>query len=125
MTATGYRKMWYGTFATKADTYTSSDFRDSALFNQAVTTGEITIPIPINAYRVVIALPTGYTLDKVLDVNDSSSNIVSSFKTGMELAIEGANKFAALAYNLYYLDYANPNNAVNTYKATIKKEGGV
>ena len=78
------------------------------------------MPIPLNAMRVVVAVPTTLSLEKVLDSNDSNANIVGSFKTDKALAIEGAEGYAAADYNFYYLDYANPNDAVNKYIITIK-----
>lgn len=115
----GFRKMWYGTFEDKKDELVSSDFRESSLTSRKAATGEYSITIPLNAMRVVVAVPTNLSLVKVLDTNDSNANIVGSFKTDKALSIEGAEGFAATDYNLYYLDYANPNDAVNKYIITI------
>lgn len=113
--------MWYGTFEDKKDELVSSDFRESSLISRKAATGEYNITIPLNAMRVVVAVPANLSLVKVLDTNDSNANIVGSFKTDKALSIEGAEGFAATDYNLYYLDYANPNDAVNKYIITINE----
>ena len=75
------------------------------------------IAIPAGAMRVVIAVPNGRTLSKVLDSNDSNANIVGSF-TSTKVQVEGANGYTAQEYTVYYMDAANALKA-NTYKITI------
>jgi hypothetical protein len=124
-TYTGFRKMFWGTMESKPEVITSSHVRslsglkDTAKANGVKTaTGEKSLSIPVGAMRVVIAVPKARTLSKVLDSNDSNANIVGSFKS-MSVNVEGYNGYTAAEYTVYYLDYANANDAANTYKVTI------
>ena len=124
-TYTGFRKMFWGTMESKPDTLTSAQIRglsglqDSAKANGIkVAPGEKSLSIPVGAKRVVIAVPKGRTLSKVLDANDSNANIVGSFSS-MEVDVEGNNSYAAKTYTVYYIDYANAATVTNTYKVTI------
>ena len=104
---------------TKPETMTSSNIRAlTGVSEKAGTCKDKSLTIPLGCYRVVIAVPSSRTLSKVLDVNDSNANIVGSFKS-TTVNVEGANNYTAQTYNVYYLDYANANNAANTYKVTI------
>lgn len=119
-TLSGYRKMFWGTMTSKPETMTSSNIRAlNGVSEKAGTCTDKSLTIPLNCYRVVIAVPSNRTLSKVLDVNDSNANIVGSFKS-TTVNVEGANNYTAQTYNVYYLDYANANDTVNTYKVTIK-----
>lgn len=116
-TLSGYRNMFAGTMTTKPATISSDNVR--ALVNKRKT-GAVTdwsITIPAGAMRVVIAVPNGRTLSKVLDSNDSNANIVGSF-TSTAVNVEGANGYNAIGYTVYYMDAANALKA-NTYKVTI------
>lgn len=111
--------MFFGTLTTKPETMVSSDIRAlTGISEKASTCTEKSLAIPVDAYRVVIAVPVGKTLSAVLDVNDSNANIVGSFKSTI-VNVEGANGYTGTDYNVYYLDYANANNTANTYKVTI------
>ena len=123
-TYTGYRKMFWGTMGSKPDTLTSAQIRAlSGLKNGntngvKVATGEKSLSIGKDVLRVVIAVPKGKTLSKVLDANDSNANIVGSFSS-MEVNVEGNNGYQSTAYTVYYIDYANATTVTNTYKVTI------
>lgn len=130
-TFTGCRKMFWGTMQSKPATLTSADVRAlSGLQDTSgswgtknangvkTSTGEKTLSIPVGAMRVVIAVPKGRTLSKVLDANDSNANIVGSFKS-MEVSVEGYNGYTAQTYTVYYFDYANAATVTNSYKVTI------
>ena len=54
----------------------------------------------------------------VKDVNAMNAEIASAF-TKIEVNVEGAHGYTAIAYNVYYMDYANPNDTANTYTVTI------
>ena len=123
-TFTGYRKMFWGTMSSKPATMTSDDIRglsglkDGTANGIKTSTGEKSLAIPTGAMRVVIAVPKGRTLSKVLDANDSNANIVGSFKS-MEIDVNGYNGYTAKTYTVYYTDYANATTVTNTYKVTI------
>lgn len=117
-TLSGYRKMFFGTMTSKPTVMTSSHIRNLASSSAVANVSDKSVTIPVGAYRVIIAVPTNKTLTKVLDVNDSNSNIVGSFKKAT-VNVEGANGYESIEYSVYYLDYANANNTQNTYKVTI------
>lgn len=124
-TYTGFRKMFWGTMESKPETLTSAQVRalsglkDSSKANGVKTaTGEKSLSIGTGVMRVVVAVPKGRTLSKVLDANDSNANIVGSFSS-MEVQVEGNNNYEATTYTVYYIDYANATTVTNTYKVTI------
>lgn len=108
----------------KPATMTSDDIRglsglkDGNVNGVKTSTGEKSLAIGKNVKRVVIAVPKGRTLSKVLDANDSNANIVGSFDS-MEVDVKGYNGYAAKTYTVYYIDYANATTVTNTYKVTI------
>lgn len=114
-----YRKMFYGTRvdATELDSIKIRELigvKDAAYANNSLS-----VNIPTGAKRVVIAVPGSREVTSVKDVNDSSAEIISAFEKQV-VAVEGAEKYTAINYNVYICDYANPATAVNTYKVTIK-----
>lgn len=114
---TGYRNEFYGTLTTKPGTMASADIRGLA-GKQAQAAGTISVSVPVGAMRVVIAVPDSKVVNSVLDVNGLNAQIFSSF-TKTTVQVEGANGYTAMAYNVYYLDYANANDTANTYTVTI------
>jgi hypothetical protein len=117
---TGYRNTFWGTLTSKS-TLTSDTIR--GLTGKSGTTygngSTFTINIPAGCLRVVFAYPeTLRDVTKVLDENDSSSNIVSSF-TKSTLSVSGANKSNATSYKVYTLDFANAYNTSNKFHVTI------
>jgi hypothetical protein len=131
VTFTGCRKMFWGTMTSKPATMTSDDIRGlSGLVDTSgsygtknangikTATGEKSLAIPVGAMRVVIAVPKGRTLSQVLDVNDSSANIISAFES-VEVDVKGYNGYTAKTYTVYYTDYAKAATIKNTYKVTI------
>lgn len=123
-TFTGYRKMFWGTMESKPATMTSDDIRglsglkDGNVNGVKTSTGEKSLAIPVGTMRVVIAVPKGRTLSQVLDVNDSSANIISAFES-VEVDVNGYNGYKAKTYTVYYTDYAKAASIKNTYKVTI------
>ena len=114
---TSYRNEFYGTLTTKPGTMTSADIRGLA-GKKAQAVGTISVSVPVGAMRVVIAVPDSKVVNSVLDVNGLNAQIFSSF-TKTTVQVEGANGYTAMAYNVYYLDYANANDTANTYTVTI------
>lgn len=119
-TITGFRNGFYGTL-TDTTELTSTVIRGlSGKSNRAVTAGTVwNISIPVGAKRVVFAYPASIrAVSSVQDVNGMSAEIKPAF-TEMSVSVLGANDYAGIDYRVYYLDYANPNDAQNTYKVTI------
>lgn len=119
-TITGYRNGFYGTL-TDATELTSAVIRGlSGKNNRAVTAGTVwNISIPVGAKRVVFAYPaTIRDVSSVQDVNGLNAEIKTAF-TMITVSVLGANDYSGINYKVYYIDYANPNDAQNTYKVTI------
>ncbi len=116
---TGYRNSFYGTLESKGD-LTSDIIRGLTKSGKALADGNtISVAVPVGAQRVIFAYPaTLGDVNKVLDVNGLNANITSAF-TKISVDVEGADGYTAIAYNVYYTDYANPNDKANTYTVTI------
>lgn len=121
----GFRNTFYGCLTTKGE-ITSSVIRGlankttKALSNQTLAVG--------GALRVIIAIPAGLhgvakedtdyntfngaKLSKVLDVNDSNSNLNGQF-TKTTVQVEGANGYDAIDYSVYYIDFASAHSTDN------------
>jgi hypothetical protein len=50
----------------------------------------------------------------ISDSNGMGAGILSSF-TKTTIDVKGANNYKAIPYKVYYIDYANANNTVNSY----------
>ena len=107
----GFRCSFYGTLDNKNE-LTSEIIRSnltpstSAFYNGK----ETIVNIPLEAMRVVFAYPVSLgDLKSVKDSNGLSAEILNSF-TKINLDIEGNNGYEAIEYNVYYIDYANPND---------------
>lgn len=122
-TITGHRKTFYGTVESKDTAIDSTLIRSLAgKSSGALSNGStFNINIPIGAIRIIIAYPaTLRDLTSVLDVNAFDTPIQSEFlKNKTSVQVEGANSYSAIEYKLFYMDYANANDTLNTYKVTI------
>ena len=127
-TLSGYRQAFLGTMDNPPETMTSSDIRALATkFSVAATTKDITIPV--NAKRVVLAVPSAWAVTKCLDVNGFNTDLIAT--NGMSgpitVYVKGANDYVTadapngIAYDVWYQNFANPNDTKNTYKVTIAK----
>lgn len=117
---TGFRNSFYGTVTAK-DTVTSAVIRGlSGKSGKALANGAtFNVSIPVGALRVIIAYPaTLRDVTSIQDVNGMSAEIKPSFAKST-IQVEGANGATAIDYKVYTLDYANANDAANTYKVTI------
>lgn len=116
----GYRKTFYGTTDNK-DNLTSISVRSLAKSTSSAAKNgtKLTVDIPLNAMRVVIAYPaTLRDITSILDVNGMNAEILPSF-TKSTLQVEGAEGYTAIDYKVYTLEYAKPNDKVNTYSIQI------
>ena len=119
LSITGYRNTFYGTFTDKSE-LNSTNIRSLTKTNKALSNGSIVdINIPLGAVRVIIAYPSSLRdVTSIVDVKGMNADITSSFTKEL-VKVEGAEGYNSIDYNVYYIDYANPNNTVNTYKVTI------
>lgn len=118
---TGYRNSFYGTLTAKDGEINSALVRGLATkSNKALANGNsFNLVIPVGAKRVMFAYPaTLRDVSSVLDVNGLNAEIKSGF-TKSVVSVEGAAGYQAIDYKVYVLDYANANDAANTYKVTI------
>ena len=118
-TYSSYRKMFYGTRVDATELDSAKIRALTGVKEAAYANNGLSVNIPTGAKRVVIAVPGGREVTSVKDVNDSSAEIISAFEK-QTVAVEGAENYNAINYNVYICDYANPATAVNTYKVTIK-----
>lgn len=118
-----HRNTFYGTLEQK-ENLNNDLIRSLESSNKGLKNGDsITVEIPVGAKRVVFAYPAELNdLHSVTDTNGFYAEIISGFKK-IEIEIEGANHYEAKPYKVYYLDYANSNDKINSYVFTIK-EGG-
>lgn len=111
---TGFRSMFAGAVVTPI-TIDSDGIRGlNGKKGQFAKTFSLTIPE--GCKQVVIALPNGHTLTKVLDIGAFGTDIVGSFQL-QTAQVEGLNNYTAAEYNVYV--YA-PDAALgsNTYNVT-------
>lgn len=127
-TLSGYRQAFLGTMENPPETMTSSDIRALATkFSVAATTKDITIPV--NAKRVVLAVPSAWAVTKCLDVNGFNTDLIATggMSGPITVYVKGANDYVTtdapngIAYDVWYQNFANPNDTKNTYKVTIAK----
>lgn len=117
---TSYRNSFYGTVESKEAVTTAIIRGLSGKSGKALTNGAtFNVSIPVGALRVIIAYPaTLRDVTSIQDVNGMSAEIKPSFAKST-VQVEGANGATAIDYKVYTLDYANANDAANTYKVTI------
>lgn len=119
-TLKGYRQAFAGGLSSKDTAIAELDIR--GLSGKGATTKVFDVKIDKNATRVVVAFPDSWgTLKSVLDVNDSSKNIVTSFGTPEVVSVSGVTAGEDLMdYKVYVMDFASAyGGSGNTYKITI------
>lgn len=120
-TITGYRNGFYGTTTSQSSgTFESDNIRALTATNKAVTAGTVwNISIPVGARSVIFAYPSSVRdVNSVQDVNGLNAEIKTAF-TQVLVNVAGANGYSPIEYKVYYINYANANDAQNTYKVTI------
>lgn len=121
-TITGYRKTFFGCATEKKDTLTSADIRALSSSSSAYSNGkQFDVSVTKGCLRVIIAYPASLrNMTEVLDVNDSSANIISGFNAEpIIVKVEGKNGYESIDYKVYKIDFANPYDANNTFKVKI------
>ena len=114
---TGYRNMFFGTLTEKSE-LTSDVIRNLTTKQVKGNVNAKAINIPVGALRVVFAVPSDKSVTSITDKNGLGAQIFSSF-TQINVNVEGANNYDAIAYKVYYMDYANANDKANTYNVTV------
>ena len=127
---TGYRKLFFGSLPAK---YSSTDLiseiiRGLSTYKKAKTYENLNVEHPVGASCTIFAVPEGFTVSKVLDKNASDADVTSAFKYLCKVPVadaSGNNNY--IDYDVWYTEYAKPNDTANIYKVTVikqKYEGG-
>lgn len=116
---TGYRNIFAGSKTTQDAAFDSDIVRAFSTKRAAGAVNDWQVAVVEGAKEVVVAVPTGYKVTKVLDVGAFGTDIFSSF-VNQTVAVEGANGYTAKNYNVYVYKPAAALGA-NTYKVTIVK----
>lgn len=121
-TISGYRKCFMGTLSDLDTPLTSNMIRNSLAnaYNGKVEKKDWTWTTQTpGARRLIIAVPTAYKVTKVLDKNDSNTDIVKSFELLPEtIQVDGAKSGTGMAYSVYVLSSGSALKT-NTYTVTI------
>lgn len=118
-TISGYRNAFYGTAENK-NSLASAAIRELTATNSGLNEGSsVVVPIPLGAYRVIFAYPANLRdISSITDTNGLGAEISSGF-TKEIIAVNGNNGYEAKDYKVYYIDYAEANDVVNSYTFTI------
>lgn len=115
----GVRYMFWGPMADASAELSSANIRALA-HNKAVGTGVLTtFGAGAGAKKVVVAVPAGRKITKVLMPSALNADVTALFvKQGTQSQVEGANAYAAAAYDVYVYQPASID-AGETYSVTI------
>ena len=115
----GVRYMFWGPMTDASAELNSANIRALA-HNQASGTGTLsTFEAGSGAKKVVVAVPAGRKIDKVLLTSAMNADITSIFvKQGTQSQVEGAEGYTAAAYDVYVYQPASIG-AGETYAVTI------
>lgn len=115
----GVRYMFWGPMTDAGAELSSANIRALA-HNKASGTGVLTtFGAGADAKKVVVAVPAGYKITKVLMPSALNADVTALFvKQGTQSQVEGANAYAAAAYDVYVYQPASID-AGETYSVTI------
>ena len=115
----GVRYMFWGPMTNASAELNSANIRALA-HNQASGTGVLsTFGAGEGAKKVVVAVPAGRKIDKVLMPSALNADVTALFvKQSAQVQVEGANAYAATAYDVYVYQPASID-AGETYAVTI------
>ena len=133
---TGFRKAFYGTLTHKNELTSAiirslNPYKENNVECAIAAKDKFTMDIPVGCLRAVIAIPATIAtsnaananiLAAVNDKNASETNINTAFGDGgecIQVSVEGANGYTAVAYKVWIKDWASANTAANTYTVTI------
>lgn len=116
-TLVGVRYMFWGPMT--ADTALNSASIRGLANKKAASTGDITFGAGAGAKKVIVAVPTGRKISKVLLTSAMNADITTTFvKQSAQVQVEGAEGYAAAGYDVYVYQPASID-ASETYKVTI------
>lgn len=114
----GVRYMFWGPMTTDAE-LNSTNIRALAHKEEAKAKGLSTFGAGAGAKKVVVAVPAGRKITKVLMPSALNADVTALFvKQGTQSQVEGANAYAAAAYDVYVYQPASID-AGETYSVTI------
>lgn len=114
----GVRYMFWGPMTTDAE-LNSANIRALAHKEEAKAKGLSTFGAGAGAKKVVIAVPAGRKITKVLMPSALNADVTALFvKQGTQSQVEGANAYVAAAYDVYVYQPASID-AGETYSVTI------
>lgn len=114
----GVRYMFWGPMTTDAE-LSSANIRALAHKEAASKKTLSTFGAGAGAKKVVVAVPAGYKITKVLMPSALNADVTALFvKQGTQSQVEGANAYAAAAYDVYVYQPASID-AGETYSVTI------
>ena len=115
----GVRYMFWGPMTDAGMALNSANIRALA-HNKASGTGALTtFGAGAGAKKVVVAVPAGYKITKVLMPSALNADVTALFvKQGTQSQVEGANGYTAAAYDVYVYQPASID-AGETYSVTI------
>lgn len=117
---TAYRNSFYGSINSKTGDITSTIIR--ALGGKSGKTlaagNTFKAAEAVGAMRVIIAVPAPRTCTSIKDENGLNAEAISAF-TKISVDVEGANGYAAEAYNVYYKDNAAACDKANNWVVTV------
>lgn len=115
----GIRYMFWGPMADASAELNSANIRALA-HNKATGTGNLsTFGAGAGAKKVVVAVPAGRRITKVIMPSALNADVTSLFvKQGAQVQVQGANAYAAAAYDVYVYQPASID-AAETYTVTI------
>lgn len=115
----GVRYMFWGPMADASAELNSANIRALA-HNKATGTGNLsTFGAGAGAKKVVVAVPAGRRITKVIMPSALNADVTSLFvKQGAQVQVQGANAYAAAAYDVYVYQPASID-AAETYTVTI------
>lgn len=115
----GVRYMFWGPMTSASAELNSANIRALA-HNKASGTGDLsTFGAGAGAKKVVVAVPAGLRISKVIMPSALNADVTALFvKQGTQVQVEGANAYAATAYDVYVYQPASID-AGETYTVTI------
>ena len=116
-TVTGARKLFYKCSGSSIDYSTSANIR--GLGNSSFKTSKLTLTIPQDTKEIVLAMPAGWNITKIIDKGtnyDITSNLAKVDDAGVQ--VHGANNYAATTYYVYKYTSAAKMDA-NSWEISI------
>ena len=115
----GVRYMFWGPMTDADAELSSANIRALAHKEEAKAKGLTTFGAGAGAKKVVVAVPAGRKITKVLMPSALNADVTALFvKQGTQSQVEGANGYAAAAYDVYVYQPASID-AGETYSVTI------